>query len=107
MRDRPNDELDCRKLSLVHLRPHKSYIGAVYICASCSAPSDVLNLIFKARFTRFKGRFSPGSQNLQQKNARAQSQPSSSLIGLLGGWRESFIIRVPQESHSWISGPLG
>ena len=95
VRGQPNSELDYRKLSLTHLRTHKSDTGAVYICVSCSAPLDALNLIFKARFAQFKGRFSLGSQNLQQKNARARSWLSRSLLGLFGGWRESFIMRVP------------
>ena len=55
MRDRPNGELNCWKLSLAHLRPYKSYTWIVYICESHSTPLDVLNLIFKARFTRFRG----------------------------------------------------
>jgi len=40
---RSNSELDYQKLSLVHSRRHKSYIGAVYLCASRLAPTDVLN----------------------------------------------------------------
>lgn len=86
IRDRPNSEPNYRKLSLTHPRPEKSYIGAIYICVSRSTPPDILNLIF---------------------NARTRSQPSSSLLGLLGGQRESFIMRVPQEAHSWISSQFG
>ena len=73
VRGRPNNEPNYRTFSLAYLRLYKSYTGVVYICASRSAPSNVLNLIFNARLARFKGRFNPCNQNLQQKNARAQS----------------------------------
>ena len=57
---RPNSEPDYQKLFIVHSRPHKSYIGAVYLCASRLAPIDVLNSFSKTWF-------SPGIQNLQPK----------------------------------------
>ena len=58
MHDQPNNDPDYRNLTFAHSRLHKSYIGAIYICVSCSAPSEILNLIFKTWFARFKGRFS-------------------------------------------------
>ena len=61
MRDRTKSEPNYRKLSLAHPRLHKSYTGAVYICVSRLAPSDILNLIFKAWFARSRGQFSPNS----------------------------------------------
>ena len=58
MRDRSNNDSDYRKLAFVQSRPHKSYTRTVYICASRSSPSNVLNLIFKARLAPFRDRFS-------------------------------------------------
>ena len=84
MRGQPNNEPDSQTLSLMHPRPHKSYTGVVYLYASRSAPIDVLNLIFKARFTQFRGWPSLGSQNSQQKNTRAQSWPCGSFSAYLG-----------------------
>ena len=95
----PNSELDYRTLMFAHPRPYKSYTGTIFIYASRSTPSDVLNVIFKSRFTWFRGQFSLGSQNLQQKNARA-------IFSLFGRQRESFLMVVPQEARSWIFSPL-
>ena len=93
-----NSEPDCQTLSLVHPRPHKSYIGVVYLCVSRSTLLYILNLIFKVRFTQFKGRFNLGGQNLPQKNAGARSQPFGNFFSLFGVRRESFPMMLPQET---------
>ena len=73
MRNRPNNDPNYRKLTFMEPRPHKSYTRVVYICASHSTPSNIFNLIFKARLTWFKGWFNSNNQSLQRKNARARS----------------------------------
>ena len=42
----PGSEPDCQELLLVHLRPQKSYTGAIYLYATRLAPPGILNLIF-------------------------------------------------------------
>ena len=73
IRDRPNSDPNYRKLAFTHPRPHKSYIGAVYIYMSRSAASDILNLNFKTWFARFRGQSILNSRSLQRKNAEARS----------------------------------
>ena len=106
VRGRLDSEPECQTLSFAHLSPYKSYTGAVYNCVSHLAPSDVLNLILKAWFTQFRGRFNLGSQNLQQKNAGAYPQSFSSFFSLFGGQRESFLMILPQEACPWIFQPI-
>ena len=55
VRGRPNSEPNSQTLSFAHPRLHKSYTRAIYLYASHSTPPNVLNLIFKARFTQFRG----------------------------------------------------
>ena len=97
IRDWPNNDPDYLKFAFAHLRPHKSYTGAVYICASRSAPSDMLNLIFKAQFARFRGWFKP---------FRYKSRPILALPLLFGMFLTTLEQRFPRCSahhNSWLA----
>ena len=107
VRSRPSNKLDCQTPLLANSRPDKSYTREVSIYASRSALPDVLNLIFKARFTRFRVQFNHVSQNLQQKNARDRSRPCDSFCSLFGRQRELFLMMLLQEACLWIFSLLG